>query len=75
MADDDADDDFALVGIRSPRHEGRRLTTPTFMFVVFDVDVVVVAEIIIMQEMSKSKERERASERIQYDRYTKRKSL
>ena len=47
---DDADDDFALVGIRSPRQEGRRLTTTTFMFVDFDVDVdvVVVAEIIII---------------------------
>ena len=54
MADDD--DDFALVGIRSPRHEGRRLTTtPFIVFVDFDVDVVV-AEIIIVQEMSKSKE-------------------
>ena len=73
---DDADDDFALVGIRSPRHEGRRLTTPPFMFVVFDfdVDVVVVAEIIIMQEINESKER--AREQVsEHDRYTKRKSL
>ena len=70
MDDADADaDDFALVGIRSPsprqegRQEGRRLTTPPF--IVFVDDVVVVAEIIIIEEM-RGKREQRVSE---HDRY------